>query len=63
MTTVIDIHAHLVVNESRDMMKAAAEKGDVGAGAKKQGGVGISQEQAARRRRRAASTRRIPTWR
>ncbi|HSR56229.1 MAG TPA: amidohydrolase family protein [Alphaproteobacteria bacterium] len=48
MATVIDIHAHLVVNESRDMMKAAAEKGDVGEDAKQQGGVGISQEQAAR---------------
>ncbi|MDH3242521.1 MAG: amidohydrolase [Alphaproteobacteria bacterium] len=48
MATVIDIHAHLVVDESRDMMKAAAEKGAVGAEARKQGGVGISQEQAER---------------
>ena len=48
MATVIDIHAHLVVNESRDMMKAAAEKGDVGAEAKQQGGIGISQAQAER---------------
>ena len=43
MATVIDIHAHLVVQESRDMMQAAAEKGDVGAEAKKQVGIGISQ--------------------
>ena len=48
MATVIDIHAHLVVQESRDMMQAAAEKGDVGAEAKKQVGIGISQEQADR---------------
>jgi aminocarboxymuconate-semialdehyde decarboxylase len=48
MALVIDIHAHLVVEESRDMMKAAAEKGDVGAAAKNQGGIGISQEQAHR---------------
>ncbi|MCZ6886160.1 MAG: amidohydrolase family protein, partial [Alphaproteobacteria bacterium] len=34
--------------ESRDMMQAAAEKGDVGAEAKKQVGIGISQEQADR---------------
>jgi aminocarboxymuconate-semialdehyde decarboxylase len=47
-TSVIDIHAHLVVEESRDMMKAAAEKGEVGAGAKQQGGIGISPEQAHR---------------
>ncbi|MDX1484871.1 MAG: amidohydrolase family protein, partial [Alphaproteobacteria bacterium] len=48
MTTVIDIHAHLVVEESREMMKAAAEEGAVGEEAKSQGGVGISQEQAER---------------
>ncbi|MEE8283486.1 MAG: amidohydrolase family protein [Alphaproteobacteria bacterium] len=48
MASVIDIHAHLVVEESRNMMKAAAEKGDVGAEALSQGGIGISQAQAQR---------------
>ncbi|MCZ6446693.1 MAG: amidohydrolase family protein [Alphaproteobacteria bacterium] len=48
MALVIDIHAHLVVEESRNMMKAAAEKGDVGAEALSQGGIGISQAQAQR---------------
>ena len=48
MAPVIDIHAHLVVEESRNMMKAAAEKGDVGAEALSQGGIGISQAQAQR---------------
>ncbi|MGY9005824.1 MAG: amidohydrolase family protein [Alphaproteobacteria bacterium] len=48
MVSVIDIHAHLVVEESRDMMKAAAEKGAVGEAAKNQGGIGISQAQAER---------------
>lgn len=48
MAHVIDVHAHLVVEESREMMKAAAEKGDVGAAAKRQGGIGISGAQSER---------------
>lgn len=48
MASVIDIHAHLVVEESREALKAAADKGTVGASAKNQGGIGISQEQAER---------------
>ena len=48
MVSIIDIHAHYVDFEAREMMKAAAEGGKVGAHAKKQGGFGISAEQERR---------------
>ena len=47
MASVIDIHAHLNVPAAQRMMKAAAERGDVGAAAKNQGGVGITGERSA----------------
>lgn len=46
-TSVIDIHAHLNVPAAQRMMKAAAERGDVGAAAKNQGGVGITGARSA----------------
>ncbi len=47
MPSVIDIHAHLNVPEAGRMMKAAAERGEVGAAAKNQGGIGITGERSA----------------
>ncbi len=45
--STIDIHAHLNVPAAQRMMKAAAERGDVGAAAKNQGGIGITGERSA----------------
>ncbi len=45
MTQVIDIHAHLVDNEARRVMKAAAESGKVDAKARQQGGIGITRHE------------------
>jgi aminocarboxymuconate-semialdehyde decarboxylase len=47
MTSVIDIHAHLNVPAAQRMMKAAAERGDVSAAARNQGGIGITGERSA----------------
>jgi aminocarboxymuconate-semialdehyde decarboxylase len=47
MASVIDVHAHYNDEQARQMMKAAAEKGQVGEHAKVQGGIGITGERSA----------------